>query len=133
MNSTEGSIQLPDLTVPKSTRTLNASESNPIDSYTAITVYPYKEVLDNDPDDTETDGGDQTEGGDEDDASNSSPLEKALMKTIADNLVINPKKMNEQGEELYCYCNRVSFGDVSSRSPQWISASHCLSAVDDCL
>lgn len=113
LNSTEGSIHLPDLTVPKSARTLNASETDPIDSYNAITVYPYREAIDNDMDDNGTDGGTQIEGsGDGEDGSDASPLEKELMTTIADNLTINPKKVDEEGEELFCYCNRVSFGDM---------------------
>lgn len=39
------------------------------------------------------------------------------MKTIAEGLMINPTRVNEKSEELYCYCNRVSFGDVSPVLP----------------
>lgn len=122
---------MPDLTVPKSARSVNASESDPIDSYNAITTYPNKEAVDNDLDDNGTDGGYHEGGGDGEDGSTSSPLERALMKTIAEKLVINPKKLNEQGEELYCYCNRVSFGDVSPCSPKISFTLTALPTADD--
>ncbi|KAF6764955.1 hypothetical protein DFP72DRAFT_869640 [Ephemerocybe angulata] len=85
LTSTEGSIQLPDLTIPKA-RSTNSSSANNLDSYNAIATT-------NIPDD-------------------SSPLERHLMKTVAEHLTINPKKTTEGGEELYCYCNRVSFGEM---------------------
>ncbi|TEB36056.1 hypothetical protein FA13DRAFT_1727613 [Coprinellus micaceus] len=110
LNSTEGSIQLPDLTVPKSARNINTPPSNDIDSYNAITIAPQDDDT-GDTDDNGTDSGDH-EGADGEDGSGASPLEKALMKTIAEKLMINPTRVNEKSEELYCYCNRVSFGDM---------------------
>ncbi|KAF5324586.1 hypothetical protein D9611_004456 [Ephemerocybe angulata] len=97
LTSTEGSIQLPDLTIPKA-RSTNSSSANNIDSYNAIAVQANDALNDRLEDDEHPD--------------DSSPLERHLMKTVAEHLTINPKKTTEGGEELYCYCNRVSFGEM---------------------
>lgn len=92
--SNEGSIQLPDLTLPKSARDTKSECTNAIDSYNAIGAYA---------NDTLNDHLDEEE--------DQPPLEAQLTKSVAANLIINPKKAGEE-EELYCYCNRVSFGEV---------------------
>lgn len=115
--------------MPKSARNINTPPSNDIDSYNAITVAPQNDDT-GDTDDNGTDGGDH-EGADGEDGSGASPLEKALMKTIAEKLLINPTRVNEKNEELYCYCNRVSFGDVSWLLLWWYAILTTLFGVDD--
>lgn len=96
--SNEGSIQLPDLTIPRSGRETKASSNTLIDSYNAITV----KLQDANMADTDED-------------EELIPLEKALMKEVAMNLIINPKTTEDPEEEpTYCYCNRISFGEVSA-------------------
>ncbi|RXW13025.1 hypothetical protein EST38_g12828 [Candolleomyces aberdarensis] len=100
--SNEGSIQLPDLTLPKSARDTKSECTNAIDSYNAIGAYA---------NDTLNDHLDEEE--------DEPPLENQLTKSVAANLVINPKKVEGEEEELYCYCNRVSFGEmIACDNPQ---------------
>ncbi|TFK25011.1 hypothetical protein FA15DRAFT_668879 [Coprinopsis marcescibilis] len=91
ISSTTGSIHLPDLTLPKPTR----QTANALDKYNSITL--------------------QTSGlfnDRADDESGDSPIEQVgIPRDVMKAMFVNPTK-NEAGEDLYCYCNRVSFGEM---------------------
>ncbi|EAU88434.1 hypothetical protein CC1G_05200 [Coprinopsis cinerea okayama7 len=92
ISSTQGTISLPDLTLPKPTR----QSGNVFDKYNSITLQTSGLLNSERIDD---------EGGD-------SPIEEiGIPRDILKAMFVSPTK-NEAGEELYCYCNRASFGEM---------------------
>ncbi|KAH6918824.1 hypothetical protein BKA70DRAFT_1087832 [Coprinopsis sp. MPI-PUGE-AT-0042] len=91
ISSAQGTIHLPDLTLPKPTR----QTAHGLDKFNSITLQTSglshekvdEEVID-------------------------SPLEEmGIPREVLKAMFVSPMK-NEAGEELYCYCNRVSFGEM---------------------